>query len=161
VEAQRVDGTPLWIAARAEVVRGADGRIVGLRGTNQDITDYKQAEQSAIAAERARAEIAEHMGDEIDHRVKNNLAMVSGLLQMQLLREQDPHIAGALRDAIGRIRTFVTLHEQMYAARTEEADLLVAVQQVAATMGELFAARDDVAINVRGDPFRCSARCRH
>jgi PAS domain S-box-containing protein len=165
VEARREDGTPLWLTARAEAVRGADGRVVALRGTNQDITERKQAEQGQerlqgqlLAAERARAEIAEHLGDEVAHRVKNNLAMVSGLLQMQMLGETDPRTAGALREAVGRIRTFVALHEQMYDSHTEEADLLLALQWIGSATRALFAERGDIDIQVDGEPFQCSAR---
>jgi PAS domain-containing protein len=37
------DGTPIWVTTRSEAVRDAGGRIVGLRGTVQDITDRKHA----------------------------------------------------------------------------------------------------------------------
>ncbi len=39
-------GSRRWVTARGEVQRDADGRIVGLRGTVQDITERKQREQS-------------------------------------------------------------------------------------------------------------------
>lgn len=45
VPAFRKDGTPIWITTRSEVVRDATGQIVGLRGTVQDITKRKQAEE--------------------------------------------------------------------------------------------------------------------
>ena len=42
VEAIR-DGAKIWITTRGEAVRDADGQIVGLRGTVQDITERKRA----------------------------------------------------------------------------------------------------------------------
>ena len=39
-------GSRRWVTARGEVQRDADGRIIGLRGTVQDITERKQREQS-------------------------------------------------------------------------------------------------------------------
>ena len=39
-------GSRKWITARGEAQRDADGRVVGLRGTVQDITERKQREQS-------------------------------------------------------------------------------------------------------------------
>jgi PAS domain S-box-containing protein len=48
------DGTAIWITTRGEVVRDADGRIVGMRGTVQDITERKRAEE-AVQASRAAA----------------------------------------------------------------------------------------------------------
>ena len=44
VEAIR-DGARIWVTTRSEAVRDAEGRIVGLHGTVQDITERKQAEQ--------------------------------------------------------------------------------------------------------------------
>jgi len=40
------NGTPIWVAARGEVVRNGAGQIVGLRGTAQDITERKRTEQT-------------------------------------------------------------------------------------------------------------------
>ena len=37
------NGTRIWVTTRGEVVRDADSRVVGLRGTVQDITERKQA----------------------------------------------------------------------------------------------------------------------
>jgi PAS domain-containing protein len=42
----RADGTKLWLIARGEAQRDTTGRIVQLRGTVQDITERKQAEEA-------------------------------------------------------------------------------------------------------------------
>ena len=39
-------GSRRWVTARGEAQRDADGRIIGLRGTVQDITERKQREES-------------------------------------------------------------------------------------------------------------------
>src|SRR6185503_9722606 len=39
-------GSRRWVTARGEAQRDADGRITGLRGTVQDITERKQREES-------------------------------------------------------------------------------------------------------------------
>jgi PAS domain S-box-containing protein len=46
LEQARADGTRRWITAHGEVKRDAHGQIVGLRGTAQDITERKQAEEA-------------------------------------------------------------------------------------------------------------------
>ncbi|HEY5548546.1 MAG TPA: PAS domain S-box protein, partial [Coriobacteriia bacterium] len=45
LEQVRPDGTTSWVTARGEVKRDADGKIMGLRGTAQDITERKMAEE--------------------------------------------------------------------------------------------------------------------
>ncbi len=51
LEMVRQDGARLWTIARGEAVRGPTGAVVMLRGTSQDITERKRAEE-----ERKRAE---------------------------------------------------------------------------------------------------------
>ncbi|WP_265273691.1 sensor histidine kinase [Nostoc sp. KVJ3] len=48
------------------------------------------------------------------HRVKNNLGIVSSLLQMQCRRTQDPLVAAILRDSQNRIASIALVHEKLY-----------------------------------------------
>jgi len=150
-------GTTYW-DWRLTPLKAKTGEVEGFVFSLADITETVRARERLLEAERARATLAEHLGDEIAHRVKNNLAMISGLLQMQMLGERNEDTAEALREAVGRLRTFVTLHEQIYAAHADEADLLEVLQQIGRGIADLFAGRDGVAISVRGEPMRCSAR---
>jgi len=45
------NGEPIWITTRSEVVRDAAGRIVGLLGTVQDITERRAAEEALRESE--------------------------------------------------------------------------------------------------------------
>lgn len=51
---------------------------------------------------------------EIHHRVKNNLAIVSGLLELQLEDNEDPTLRYALKDSQRRIHSMAMIHEQLY-----------------------------------------------
>ncbi len=50
-EVVRPDGTHRWVVSRGEAVRDASGKISGLRGTTQDITERKRVEE-ALAGEQ-------------------------------------------------------------------------------------------------------------
>ena len=71
------DGTRRPVTARGEAQRNADGRIVRLRGTVQDITQRKRAEQAVSslngrlieAQESERARIARDLHDDIAQRL--------------------------------------------------------------------------------------------
>jgi PAS domain S-box-containing protein len=52
-------GKPIWVTTRSEVVRNAQGEIVGLRGTVQDITERKQAEEAVRASEQTLFSLVE------------------------------------------------------------------------------------------------------
>jgi two-component sensor histidine kinase len=51
---------------------------------------------------------------EIHHRVKNNLQIVSSLLNLQVHKIGNPEVAGALRDSQDRIRSMALIHERLY-----------------------------------------------
>ncbi len=72
-------GTPIWVSTRSEVLCDAQGRIIGLRGTVQDITERKKAEESQKL-----------LIDELNHRVKNTLAIVQSVATQTLRENPDP-----------------------------------------------------------------------
>jgi two-component sensor histidine kinase len=51
---------------------------------------------------------------EIHHRVKNNLAVISGMLQMQSIKEPSKEIQKKLIDSTLRIKSMANIHEQLY-----------------------------------------------
>ena len=79
------------------------------------------ANMLGVAIERARKEQALHdalasrelLLREADHRIKNSLQMVASLLQLQRSRLTDAAAAGALDDAISRVRTIAEAHRAL------------------------------------------------
>lgn len=60
LEAVRPDGNKRWLAASGEAVRNAEGCVTYLRGTVQDITEHKRAEQAVQESEiRERHKVKE------------------------------------------------------------------------------------------------------
>ena len=51
---------------------------------------------------------------EIHHRVKNNLAIVSGLLELQSLKEKDKTIQNTLKKSTNRIMSIAKVHQFLY-----------------------------------------------
>jgi len=66
------------------------------------------------------AEQKEVMLREIHHRVKNNLAIVISLLNLQLRNNSDPELRRIIRDIEMRIRSMALIHEHLY--RSENID---------------------------------------
>ncbi len=138
-------------------VTDASGAVRGLVFSALDVTAQLRQREKLIATERARAELAEHLNDEIAHRVKNNLAMVSGLLQMQAIRQPNPALRAALRDSVARVRTFANIHEQMYTVQSDEIDLRDAIAKIAETNREVFD-QGALEITTSGDQAHCASR---
>jgi PAS domain S-box-containing protein len=101
----RADGTYRWVTARGEPQRDSAGTILGLRGTVQDITERKRAEEvlSSVngrlieAQEAERARIARDLHDDIGQR----LALLAvGLAHVKALLPDSPAEAPASLDAL-------------------------------------------------------------
>ncbi len=75
---------PIWVTARGSVVRNAQGKVVGLRGTVQDITERKLAEEALREADTRKDEFLATLA----HELRNPLAPMSNGLA--ILRHADP-----------------------------------------------------------------------
>jgi PAS domain S-box-containing protein len=87
-----------------------EGNIIGLIGINRDITDRKRAELRIKRSLREK----EVLLKEIHHRVKNNLAVISGLLFMQAENLDNDDMKQVLYDSEIRIRSMAMIHEKLY-----------------------------------------------
>jgi PAS domain S-box-containing protein len=76
----------------------------------RDITSRKQAEEIINASLRQK----ETLLKEIHHRVKNNMQVISSLLNLQITRIADERVIQALMDCQGRINTMAAVHEMLY-----------------------------------------------
>ena len=56
LSARHANGTPIWVEARAEAVLSAGGAMVGIRGTVQDITARKRADETHVTSVRLGVE---------------------------------------------------------------------------------------------------------
>ncbi|MGB7787658.1 PAS domain S-box protein [Methanoregula sp.] len=93
--------------------RNAAGEIDGLIGYFKNVTDTKYANEKIVAA-LAEKEI---LIREIHHRVKNNLQIISGLLDMTRMRSGDPATAGILTDMMMKIKTMAQIHTRLYESK--------------------------------------------
>lgn len=71
--------------------------------------NYKQKLNSKLEAER-KLEQKEIFLRELHHRIKNNLQITSGLLQLQADKSKDDFVNSALRESKGRIRSMALIH---------------------------------------------------
>ncbi|MCW9708866.1 PAS domain S-box protein [Fodinibius salsisoli] len=86
-----------------------DKPIAGF-GIYVDISDQKRYERELKRSLDEKQVLLE----EIHHRVKNNLAIVSGLLQMQMLSVEEPRLTSYLQDSQLRIKSMAIVHEMLY-----------------------------------------------
>jgi PAS domain S-box-containing protein len=86
------------------------GDCTGLVGITRDITELKKAEEEAKKSLKEK----EVLLKEIHHRVKNNMAIISALLQLQARYCSDEKLNMMFRDSRSRISSMALVHEKLY-----------------------------------------------
>lgn len=131
----RKDGSPFWNALYISPVFDEHGRLLYFFSSQADVTGRKDAEQLVYvekerierAVEERTAELRERTAElesaleartallhEVDHRVKNNLQMVSALILMQSRTIPDDGIRQSLQAMLTRIEALSTVHRRLY-----------------------------------------------
>jgi PAS domain S-box-containing protein len=110
LEMMTVKGKIRHLSATAYPIYDDKGNVVGCSGTASDITHIKEY-QSQLEDSLAEKEI---LIKEIHHRVKNNLAVISGLFMLQSMHVDDEDTLTILQESQSRIKSIATIHEKLY-----------------------------------------------
>ncbi|MGE0502968.1 MAG: PAS domain-containing protein [Rhizobiaceae bacterium] len=124
----RKDGSTFWNSLYISPVSDEDGELQYFFGSQLDITERKSSELRARADKRrfeqavkdrtreleAALEAQTVLLHEVDHRVKNNLQMVSSLILMQSRSIPDEGIRRSLRSMLARVEALSTVHRRLY-----------------------------------------------
>lgn len=88
----------------------SDPSVEGYVANSRDITERVNQQEKL----QESLEEKEVLLSEIHHRVKNNLAIISGILQLQAYDEENTEVLERLYDSIFRIQTMASIHELLY-----------------------------------------------
>jgi PAS domain S-box-containing protein len=99
------------VANKNTLYSDEDVELIGAFMTNiQFVIDRKKAREKL----QASLDEKEVLLKEIHHRVKNNLAVVTSLLNLQSSGIDDPEAKEAFKNSMSRIRAMALIHEKLY-----------------------------------------------
>ena len=109
----RKDGKLVYASIALSPVFDASGELVAISAIARDITQRIEGEKSLLKAEKAKKK-------EIHHRIKNNLQVISSLLDLQAEKFKnrewikDSEVLEAFRESQDRVISMALIHEKLY-----------------------------------------------
>lgn len=131
----RPDGTICWVCDRAFPIYDESGKVYRIAGICEDISDRKFTEARIQAALHEKQILLK----EIHHRVKNNMQVVSSLLQLQAQYIEDETTLSLFEDSQSRIHSMALIHEQLYQSENiDRIELPLYVENLVANLYQSF-----------------------
>lgn len=101
----------VWIRISSRAVNLEEyGNRKGIRGVVVDITQEKFALEKIFNLLNEKALLLK----EVHHRIKNNMIMVSSLLNIQAKKFDDPKVVNAFEDTAQRVHSMMVLYDHLY-----------------------------------------------
>ncbi len=141
----RQDSSIVWVSLTVSLVKDRSGEPRYFIAVIEDTTDRKKAE---LAVQGSLAE-KEVLLREIHHRVKNNMQVISSLLNLQARGIEDARLSKVFQESQSRVRAMALIHEILYqSGNLGRIDLGDYVAKLATSLVRMYGAGPD-RINLR------------
>ncbi len=108
----RKDGRMIAVSVLASPIV-VSGKQIGTYGIYRNITERKKAEEQIKASLKEK----EILLQEVHHRVKNNMQIISSLLNLQSRHIKDQESLGLFQSSQNRVKSMALIHERLYQSK--------------------------------------------
>lgn len=148
---RKKDGSSVWVETEASLII-REGQSLAIQGIARDITDRKRAEEEL----RASLQEKEALLREIHHRVKNNLQVISSMLDMRMMRTADRKLVDLCQDARAKIQTMALIHTHIYQSGTfSHINMRDYLQDLVSYLGQVYSEKRRHVLPVIGEVNVC------
>lgn len=114
-----------------------NGEVIGAIIMHEDITERKRMDEQIKASLKEKEELLK----EIHHRVKNNLQIISSLLDLSSMRSSNAAV-DLFTDARAKIHTMALIHSQLYRSdRFDQIDMENHIRELTDFLSQIYASR--------------------
>lgn len=130
-------------------------RTQDLENLTLDLEEEVEKVKSQEARLMRSLEEKELLLREVNHRVKNNLQVISSLIRLQAMRTEGPEAKDALDSSLKRVKAICLVHDRMYGEghaldRVDAGAYIKDIVNPLVAMGEGLGARIDVSVDGGG-----------
>jgi PAS domain S-box-containing protein len=140
-----------WVEISTKPVFDAEGRVIQIAGVSRDATArvLSDLELKKVLGDKDR------LYSELQHRVKNSLALIVSLLSLEAGSTEEDSAKAALEEAQVRVRSVALLYEQLYRTHSVgDIDLGAYLSEVARTVVESPMSPRGLRLELDCDSFR-------
>ncbi len=142
-------GKEVWILWANTILLDSNGEIIELLSIGQDFTSRKEAELNLNASLEEKNILLK----EIHHRVKNNLQIITSLINLQLGDMSNGIVQNTLKSLQTRIQSMSLVHEMLYSTDSfTQIDFHDYLNQIIATISATFNnIKNPIKVSLTGD----------
>lgn len=122
------------------------GVILRINRQKQKVNTMLIEQNRKISRQKEEKEI---LLKEVHHRVKNNLQVISSLLNLQSVHISDPDVASLFTDCQNRVRSMALIHEKLYtAADLSKVEILNYIESLAHNLLRTYRLKKNIALDL-------------
>ncbi len=128
-----------------------DSAVGGYVANSRDVTEQYLRQKKMEGSLKEK----ETLLAEIHHRIKNNLSVLTGLLQLQSFKENNREVLDRLADSVTRIHAMSSIHEQLYrSSNYSKLDLTERLKLLVLNIQNTFESDTKVEVQFECEPLK-------